>query len=65
MELLPEVEYDELFNQLSIETEILVNKHWSAIERVAHGLLEFSDLNQGGVDDLIAGHVPGMVDEGP
>jgi hypothetical protein len=66
MELLPEdlrPEYDELFEEFSFKTEIMVNEHWSAIERVAHGLLKFSDLNQRGVDDLIAGHVP--VVEGP
>jgi hypothetical protein len=48
-------EYDELFGQLSIEAEILVNEHWSAIQRVAHGLRDFSTLNGTDVDDLIAG----------
>jgi hypothetical protein len=50
-------ECDGLFGQLSIMTEILVNEHWPAIERVAHGLLDFSTLNGADVDDLIAGHV--------
>jgi hypothetical protein len=48
-------EYNELFGQLSLETEILVSQYWSAIERVANGLLDFSTLNGTNVDDLIAG----------
>jgi hypothetical protein len=48
-------EYHELFGQLSLETKILVSQYWSAIERVAHGLLDFSTLNGTDVDDLIAG----------
>jgi hypothetical protein len=46
-------EYDELFGQLAIETECMVNAHWPAIERVAHGLLDFPTLNATDVDDLI------------
>ena len=57
MELLPEdlrpELYDELFDRLSIETEILVNGRWPAIERVATGLLEASDLNGADVENLI------------
>jgi hypothetical protein len=49
-------EYDQLFGQFSTETEILVGDHWSAIERVANGLLEFFTLNATDVDGLIAGH---------
>jgi hypothetical protein len=52
IELWPE-ECAELFDQLSIETEIMVNKHWPAIERVAQGLLDRSVLNGADVDDLI------------
>jgi ATP-dependent Zn protease len=45
----------ELFDQFSTEVEILVDKHWPAIERVANALLEFYTLNATDVDDLIAG----------
>jgi hypothetical protein len=55
-DLRPEL-YGELFDRLSIDTEILVSSHWSSIECVADALLEFSDLNQWHVDELIAGHV--------
>jgi ATP-dependent Zn protease len=57
MELLPEdlrpELYGELFDRLSFDTEIMVNSHWSSIERLAHALLEWSDLNGAHVDDLI------------
>ena len=57
MELLPEdlrpELYNELFDRLSFDTEIMVNSHWPAIERVAHALLEWSDLSGAYVDDLI------------
>jgi hypothetical protein len=49
---------DELNNQLSLKTMMLVVKHWPAIERVAHGLRNFSSLDQTDVDDLIAGTFP-------
>jgi hypothetical protein len=48
-------ECDELFGQLSVETEIMVSQNWSAIECIAKGLLDFSVLNGADVDDLIAG----------
>ena len=35
-----EPERAELFDQLSIQTEIMVDEHWPAIQRVAHGLLD-------------------------
>jgi hypothetical protein len=52
-ELSPEVEYDDLFCRLSFETEIMVASHWSAIERVALGLLKWGDLDGRGVDEAI------------
>jgi hypothetical protein len=45
----------ELFEELCVKTDRLVAEHWSAIERVADGLLDFSTLNGTDVDDLIAG----------
>jgi hypothetical protein len=54
----PVPKYDELFGQLCDKTRMLVGEHWSAIERVAHGLLDFDDLTQTDVDDLIAGKLP-------
>ena len=53
--LTPEPKYDELFAQFCNKTRVLIDKHWPAIERVAQGLLDFSDLNAALVDDLIAG----------
>lgn len=50
----PEPKYDEFFDQLCTKTWVMVNERWSAIERVAQGLLECSDLSAADVDDLIA-----------
>ncbi len=52
-----EPERAELFDQLSIQTEIMVDEHWPAIQRVAHGLLDLRALNAVDVDDLIGGSV--------
>ena len=51
--VLTEPKYDELFDQLCDKTRVLIDEHWPAIERVAQGLLHFSDLNGALVDDLI------------
>jgi hypothetical protein len=48
-------ECDEVFAQLSPKTMAMVGKHWSAIERVAQGLVEFPTLSGADVDDLIRG----------